>query len=143
MGELFASRRLPFDRTMTDIFWISLGAVVGANLRFMVGNWATHALSPSLPYGTLIVNTTGSFILGFFLIWISERVLADPHWRLLIAVGFCGAYTTFSSYSFETLKLLEGSNYAAAAGNFLANNLLAFFAVLCGAIVARLVHHVS
>lgn len=127
---------------MTDIFWVSLGAVVGANLRFVVSDWAARALSPSLPYGTLIVNMTGSFILGFFLIWTSERVLADPHWRLLVAVGFCGSYTTFSSYTFETLRLLEGSNYAAATGNFLANNLLAFLAVLCGAVLARVaVHH--
>jgi len=127
---------------MTDIFWVSLGAIAGANLRFVVSNWAAHALSPSLPYGTLIVNMTGSFILGFFLIWTSERVLADPHWRLLVAVGFCGSYTTFSSFTFETLKLLEGSNYAAATGNFLSNNLLAFLAVLCGAALARVaVHH--
>lgn len=123
---------------MTDIFWVSLGAVAGANFRFMVGNWAAHTLSPSLPYGTLIVNTTGSFLLGFFLVWISERVMADPYWRLLVAVGFCGSYTTFSSYTFETLKLIEGSNYVAAMGNFLANNLLAFLAVLAGAVLARL-----
>ena len=128
-------------RTMADIFWISLGAVIGANLRFAVSSWAANALSPSLPYGTLIVNTTGSFILGFFLIWTSERVLADPHWRLLVAVGFCGAYTTFSSYSFETLKLLQGGNYAAAAGNFLTNNLLALLAVLAGAMLARAVQY--
>lgn len=128
-------------RLMTDIFWISLGAIVGANLRFAVSSWAANALSPSLPYGTLIVNATGSFVLGFFLIWTSERVLADPHWRLLVAVGFCGAYTTFSSYSFETLKLLEGGNFAAAAGNFLANNMLALLAVLGGAMLARAVHY--
>lgn len=126
---------------MTDILWISLGAVVGANLRFMVGSWAAHALSPSLPYGTLIVNATGSFVLGFFLIWTSERVLADPHWRLLVAVGFCGAYTTFSSYSYETMKLLESSQFAAAVANFLANNTLALLAVLAGAALARGVHH--
>lgn len=58
-------------------------------------------------------------------------------------VGFCGAYTTFSSYSFETLKLLESGNYAAAAANFLANNLLALLAVLAGAMLARAVHYAS
>lgn len=126
---------------MTDIFWISLGAVVGANLRYVVGNWAVGALSASLPYGTLIVNTTGSFVLGFFLIWTSERVLADPHWRLLVAVGFCCAYTTFSSYSYETLKLLEGGHFAAAVGNFTANNALCLLSVLAGAALARAVHH--
>lgn len=126
---------------MKDLFWISLGAVAGANLRYAIGNWAAGALSASLPWGTLIVNTTGSFILGFFLIWTSERVLVDPHWRMLLAVGFCGAYTTFSSYSFETLRLFEAGHYSAALGNFFANNLLALGAVLGGAMLARGVQH--
>lgn len=102
-----------------------------------------NVLSPSLPLGTLIVNTTGSILLGFFLIWTSERVLVDPHWRLLVAVGFCGAYTTFSSYSFETLKLIEGGHYSIAVVNFMANNLLALLAVLGGAVLARMVQHAS
>lgn len=126
---------------MIDVLWISLGAIVGANLRYIVSTWAMNVLSPSLPLGTLIVNTTGSFILGYFLIWTSERVLVDPHWRLLVAVGFCGAYTTFSSYSFETLKLIEGGHYSIAIVNFVANNLLALVAVLAGAVLARVVQH--
>ena len=126
---------------MIDVLWISLGAIVGANLRYIVSTWAMNVLSPSLPLGTLIVNTTGSFILGYFLVWTSERVLVDPHWRLLVAVGFCGAYTTFSSYSFETLKLIEGGHYSIAIMNFVANNLLALLAVLAGAILARVVQH--
>lgn len=128
---------------MIDVLWISLGAIIGANLRYMVSTWAMNVLSPSLPLGTLIVNTTGSILLGFFLIWTSERVLVDPHWRLLVAVGFCGAYTTFSSYSFETLKLIEGGHYSIAVVNFMANNLLALLAVLGGAVLARMVQHAS
>ena len=106
-----------------------------------MSNWAAGALSPALPFGTLIVNTSGGFIVGLFLVLTSERVLVDPHWRLLVAVGFCGAYTTFSSYSFETLKLFEGGHYAAAVMNFVANNLLALVAVLLGAITARVIQH--
>jgi CrcB protein len=121
--------------------WISAGAIVGANLRYAVSSWAAATLSPSLPYGTLIVNTTGSIVLGFFLVWTSERVLADPHLRLLVAVGFCGAYTTFSSYSYETLRLLEGGHYSMALANFAANNLLALGAVVAGAALARVVQH--
>jgi len=128
---------------MADVLWISLGAVLGANLRYAVSTWAVNAISPSMPYGTLIVNTTGSIILGYFMIWTSERVLADPHWRLLVAVGFCGAYTTFSSYSYETLRMLEGGHYLTAVVNFVANNLLALLAVLAGAMFARVVQHAS
>ena len=128
---------------MIDVLWISLGAIVGANLRYIVSTWAMNVLSPSVPLGTLIVNTTGSFILGYFLVWTSERVLVDPHWRLLVAIGFCGAFTTFSSYSYETLKLIEGGHYSIAIVNFMANNLLALLAVLGGAVLARVVQHAS
>ena len=81
-----------------DIALISLGAALGANLRYGVNRLALKYLSASVPYGTLLVNVSGSFILGFFLAWTTERVLADPQWRALVAVGFCGAYTTYSSY---------------------------------------------
>jgi CrcB protein len=61
----------------------------------------------AFPHGTLIINVTGSFILGFFLIWTTDRVLVDPRWRLVVAVGFCWGYTTYSSYAFETFALFE------------------------------------
>jgi CrcB protein len=123
---------------MKDFLWISVGAVAGANLRYAVSHWAARTLSASLPWGTLIVNITGSFILGFFLVWITERVLADPRWRILIAVGFCSAYTTFSSYAFETLALWQQGHRMLALGNLAANNLLALLAVFAGALLARM-----
>jgi CrcB protein len=126
---------------MKDILWITLGAVAGANLRYAVSRFAVKYISASLPYGTLIVNVTGSVVLGFFLIWTTERVLADPYWRMLIAVGFCGSYTTFSSYSFETFHLFEQGHYSLAVMNFLANNLLCLAGVLAGAMLARAISH--
>lgn len=121
----------------SDIALISAGAVLGANLRYGVNRLALKLLSPSVPYGTLIVNVTGSFILGFFLAWTAERVLASPHWRPLVAVGFCGAYTTFSSYGFETVALFEQGHYGLATANFLANNVLVLIAVVGGMALAR------
>jgi len=120
-----------------DILWISLGAVVGANLRFLVSRLAMKHLSASLPWGTLIINVSGSLALGFFMAWATERALVDPRWRALVAIGFCGAYTTFSSYSFETFSLFEQGHYTLAAGNFAANNLLSLLAVVGGVILAR------
>ncbi len=122
---------------MQDALLVTLGATIGANLRFAVGRWAMKHLSASLPYGTLIINVSGSFVLGFFLAWTTERVLADPRWRSLVAIGFCGAYTTFSSYTFETFRLLEQGHYQLALANFLANNLVSFIAVVAGAALAR------
>jgi len=124
---------------LKDMFWIALGAALGANLRYAVNRLALNYLSASVPYGTLIVNVTGSMILGFFLVWTSERVLADPRWRPLVAVGFCGAYTTFSSYSFETFAMIEQGHYDLAGANFLANNLLCLAGVLAGAMLARMI----
>ena len=120
-----------------DVFWISAGAILGANLRYAVSRLALNHLSASVPYGTLIVNVSGSFILGFFLAWTSERVLADAHWRLLVAVGFCGAYTTYSSYSYETFSMLEQGHYGLATANFFANNVICLASVLAGAVLAR------
>jgi CrcB protein len=119
------------------ILWISIGAIVGANLRYFVGQSVAKLLASSLPYGTLLINLTGSFILGFFLVWTGERVLADPRWRLLIAIGFCGGYTTFSSFAYETFALFEQGRFAASALNVVASNALCLIGVALGAALAR------
>jgi CrcB protein len=120
-----------------DFLAISVGAIVGANLRYWMSRSAVRWLGPVFPYGTLSINVLGSFVLGFFLVWTSERVLVDPRWRLLIAVGFCGGYTTFSSYAYETMAFFEQGQWTLMTANFLANNLLACAAVLAGMAVAR------
>jgi CrcB protein len=120
-----------------DFLAISLGAVVGANLRYWMSRSAGRWLGPVFPYGTLSINVMGSFVLGFFLMWTTERAMVDPRWRLLIAVGFCGGYTTFSSYAYETVVFFEQGQWTLMAVNFLANNLLACLAVLAGMALAR------
>ncbi len=120
-----------------DFLAISVGAIVGANLRYWMSRSAVRWLGPVFPYGTLSINVLGSFVLGFFLVWTSERVLVDPRWRLLIAVGFCGGYTTFSSYACETMAFFEQGQWTLMAANFLANNLLACGAVVAGMVLAR------
>ena len=122
---------------MLDFFAISAGAVAGANLRYWMSRYAARLLGPVFPYGTLTINVLGSFVLGFFLVWTTERAVVDPRWRLLIAIGFCGGYTTFSSYAFETMTFFEQGQWALMATNFLANNLLACGAVLAGMALAR------
>ncbi len=120
-----------------DFLAISVGAIVGANLRYWTSRSAVRWLGPVFPYGTLSINVLGSFVLGFFLVWTSERVLVDPRWRLLIAVGFCGGYTTFSSYAYETIAFFEQGQWTLMAANFLANNVLACGAVVAGMVLAR------
>jgi CrcB protein len=120
-----------------DFLAISLGAVAGANLRYWMSRYALRLWGPVFPYGTLGINVLGSFVLGFFLVWTTERVMVDPRWRLLIAVGFCGGYTTFSSYAYETMAYFEQGQWTLMATNFVANNLLACLAVVAGMALAR------
>ena len=122
---------------MQAYLWVSIGAVLGACLRFFLARSAAKVVSADFPYGTLIINVTGSFILGLFMIWTTERVLADVRWRWLIAIGFCGSYTTFSSYAFETIASMEQGHWMIFAVNILSNNLLCLLAVIAGAALAR------
>lgn len=122
---------------MNDFLVISLGAIVGANARYLVSRYAARLLGPVFPYGTLVINVVGSLIVGFYLVWTSERVLADPRWRLLVVVGFCGAFTTFSSYAFETMAYFEQGQWLLMLTNVLSNNLLCLGGALAGMVLAR------
>jgi len=122
---------------VNDFLVISLGAILGANARWIISRYAARMIGTIFPYGTLIINVSGSFVVGFFMIWATERVLLDPRWRLLIVVGFCGAFTTFSSFAFETMAYFEQGQWLLMAANFLSNNLLCLGAALSGMALAR------
>jgi len=122
---------------VNDLLVISVGAIVGANARFLISRYAARILGPLFPYGTLFINVTGSIIVGFFMIWATERALVDPRWRLLIVVGFCGAFTTFSSYAFETMAYFEQGQWLLMMTNVVANNLLCLGGALAGMALAR------
>jgi CrcB protein len=120
-----------------DFLAISVAAIVGANLRYLISRLAAREFGPVFPYGTLAINVVGSFIVGFFVIWTAERVLVDPRWRLLVVIGFCGSFTTFSSYAFETMSYFEHGQWALMLTNVLSNNLLCLGGALAGMALAR------
>lgn len=122
---------------MKDFLAISVAAIFGANLRYLLGRIAAKELGPVFPYGTLFINIVGSFIVGFFVIWTAERVLIDPRWRLLVVIGFCGSFTTFSSYAFETMAYFEQGQWGLMFVNILTNNLLCLGGALAGMALAR------
>ena len=124
---------------MKDFLAISVAAIVGANLRYILSRFAAKELGPVFPYGTLFINILGSFIVGFFVIWTTERVLIDPRWRLLVVIGFCGSFTTFSSYAFETMAYFEQGQWWLMITNVLTNNLLCLGGALAGMALARAV----
>jgi CrcB protein len=122
---------------LQTVFLISIGAIIGANLRYFVAQYVAKLVSTSFPLGTLIINITASFMLGFFLIWTSERVLADPRWRIFFAIGFCATYSTYSSYAYETFALFEKGQFWLSAANILCTNAACLVAVALGAALAR------
>ena len=124
---------------METFLIIGIGGFIGANVRYWVAGWAIEHFGRLFPWGTLIINFTGSALLGVFLAWAGNRSTLDPRVRLLVAVGFFGAYTTFSTYANETVTLLQAGDWAGVLGNVLGSNLLCILGAIVGvAIGSRL-----
>jgi fluoride exporter len=126
-----------FLSLLKDFLTISIAAIVGANLRYLISRLGARQLGTVFPYGTLFINVVGSFIVGFFVIWATERVLLDPRWRLLVVIGFCGSFTTFSSYAYETMAYYEHGQWGLMLTNILSNNILCLGGALAGMAIAR------
>lgn len=123
---------------MERFIYVSLGAIVGANARYLIGLWAAERFGVAFPYGTMIVNIAGCFLIGVFN-GLGELGLAiPPHVRLLFTVGFLGAFTTFSSFGYETVGLLRISGFIAASINVTINVVVGLAAVVLGLYVARI-----
>lgn len=93
---------------MKSILLVGLGGFVGANLRFVVCDWAIRRWGDSFPIGTLIVNVIGSFVIGLLVMLLADKIEQDPHLKQLLITGFLGAFTTFSSYMLEIVQLITG-----------------------------------
>jgi fluoride exporter len=122
---------------MLKYLLIGLGGFAGANLRYWFQTWAAERWGASFPYGTLLINVTGSFVLGFFVTLVTERIIASPNWRFLIAVGLLGGYTTFSSFTVETLALAQAGRWLPASFYLFGNVLGGLVAAFLGIILAR------
>lgn len=123
---------------MDKIIVIALGGSIGAVLRYLTGVYCAKFLGTWLPYGTLIVNIIGSFILSFFMILFLEKLSLDPLWRMFVAVGFCGSYTTLSSITYETLAIFMDGDYFRAYLNLFLNFFLSFLSAILGIVLAKL-----
>lgn len=122
---------------MPTFLWIGLGGFVGANARYLMGVWAAGRWGTAFPLGTLLVNVSGSFVLAFFLTLTGERLIVTPQARLLVAVGFFGGFTTFSSFSYETVRLAEQSGWGPALANVAGNMVLGLLGAILGVVAAR------
>lgn len=119
-----------------DWLYIGAGGFVGANLRYWmatrVSAWFYRWTGWNLPLGTVFVNVTGSLLLTLFLMWSSRHVELSPRTRLMIATGFFGAYTTFSTYAFEGVTLMRWENVWTGLGYILLTNALCLLGVVAG-----------
>ncbi|MEG3843377.1 fluoride efflux transporter CrcB [Microcoleus sp. herbarium14] len=118
---------------------ISLGAVAGALSRYYITMWFANRFGTAFPYGTFFINVTGCLAMGFFITLVFERVPAvAPEVRLMVATGFLGAYTTFSTYGLETNVLWRDRSYSLATFYWAGSAILGVIAVQLGMILARI-----
>lgn len=122
---------------MQKYLLIALGGGLGSVARYWVGSAVGTRFGIRFPYGTLIVNITACLIIGFTVTWLGERVELSPAWRYLIAVGFIGAYSTFSTYEWETLETLRSGAFVLAALYAGGSVFLGLGATWCGVALAE------
>jgi len=123
--------------TFSKYLAVALGGALGACLRYYLGTTFLARTALPFPTSTFVINVTGSFIIGFFLTLASERLQIDPYVRLIVAVGFVGAYTTFSTFEFETAGLIENREILYAFLYVLLSVVVGFAAVWGGIVAAR------
>jgi len=120
---------------MNDTLLISLGAILGANTRHWLGIWLAERVRTGFPHGTLIINLTGSLILGFLL--TADFFAVAPRVRTMFAIGFLGAYTTFSTYTYESVSLMLSGQWLTGLANLLGSAALGAGAVGLGILLAQ------
>lgn len=123
--------------TLTKYLAVAGGGAVGAALRYYMGGSVLSRVAAPFPVATFVINVTGSFVIGFFLTLVTERVYVNPNVRLAVAVGFVGAYTTFSTFEYDTARLVESRDYLYAFLNVVLSFAVGFAAVWAGIVAAR------
>lgn len=121
---------------MQKYLLIALGGALGSVARYWVGSTVGTRLGIRFPYGTLVVNITACFAIGFTLTWLGERVELSNTWRFLVPIGFIGAYSTFSTYEWETLETLRSGAFLLAGLYAIGSLMVGLAAVWTGAALA-------
>ena len=119
------------------LLYVALGSAIGGVSRYLVGGLVQRMLDTTFPAGTLLVNVTGSFLLGAIIRYALETPSLTPEVRAFLTIGFCGGYTTFSTFSYETMALLEDGEWSRAGVYITASVILSLVATFLGLALAR------
>lgn len=122
---------------VVHLLLIGVGGFLGAIARYTIDGWVTDATRSSFPWGTLVVNMSGSFALGLLFALTVERAALPADLRAPVGIGFIGAYTTFSTFTLESLRLMQDGSWALAAANLVGSVLLGMAAVFAGVALGR------
>ncbi|SRR5579883_342845 len=123
--------------TISNPIAISLGAIAGALSRYYLTLWCAERYGTSFPYGTFVINLSGALVMGFFNTLVLEQAMTSPELRLMIATGFLGSYTTFSTYTLDTANLLRTGNYQPALIYWTGSAVLGILGLEIGSLVAK------
>lgn len=118
---------------------IGIGGVLGANARYLLSGWAANRFGTVFPYGTVIINVSGAILLGFFMAFLQDRAFVHPNYRLFLATGFCGAYTTFSTFTYESLVLMQNGSFLLAFINLFGSLAVGMIGVFLGFAMGRMI----
>lgn len=124
---------------MQKYFLIAVGGSLGAIARYWVGSEVANRLGTKFPYGTFVINISACVIIGFSLTYLGKRAELNPAWRFLIPTGFVGAYSTFSTYEWETLSSLRTGAFSLAALYAIGSLVLGLVAAWAGAVLAEVI----
>jgi CrcB protein len=119
-------------------FLIAVGGALGSMARYWVGSMVANRMGTKFPYGTFVINITACVIIGFSLTLLARRADINPAWRFLVPVGFIGAYSTFSTYEWETLSTLRSGAFFLASLYAVSSLILGLAAVLGGSLLAEI-----
>jgi len=124
---------------MLNYIIVSAGAAIGGALRYGISSYIQRNISVVFPYGTLVVNVVGTFILGIIMFYLNEKEFIGNEFRLFLTVGFCGGFTTFSTFSYETLTLFRDSEFGLAIYNVVLNVVLCMIGVYLAYLISKLI----
>jgi CrcB protein len=116
---------------------IAIGGAIGSIARFLVGSYIGQRMGERFPYGTFVINLSGSFLIGLIMTLLTEKTQLSPNWRYFVPIGFIGAYTTFSTFEFETLRALQDGQVAAGTLNVVLSVTIGFVMVWAGVVAGR------